>query len=47
MVDLFLREAGIMKKFSHENVLSLIGISFDNDESPMVVLPYMSRGDLR
>lgn len=47
MVRLFLREAAIMKNFYHDNVLRLIGISEDDDGSPLVVLPYMSRGDLR
>ena len=47
MVQLFLNEAVIMKKFKHENVLSLVGISEDHDGSPMVLLPYMSAGDLR
>ena len=47
MVELFLREAVIMQNFTHENILSLIGISEDNDGSPLVLLPYMARGDLR
>ena len=47
MVELFLREAVMMKDFSHPHVLSLIGISFDDDSSPMVILPFMSNGDLK
>ena len=47
VVELFLREAVMMKDFRHPNVLSLIGISVDSDASPMVVLPYMANGDLR
>jgi len=47
MVELFLKEAVIMKDFSHLNVLHIIGISFESDGSPMVILPYMANGDLR
>ncbi|ELT88535.1 hypothetical protein CAPTEDRAFT_101786, partial [Capitella teleta] len=47
MVDLFLKEALMMRDFRHRHVLSLIGIAFDLDGSPMVVLPFMEQGDLR
>ena len=47
MVELFLKEAVIMKDFQHVHVLGIRGIAFDEDNSPMVVLPYMSNGDLR
>ena len=47
IVELFLREALLMKDFRHAHVLRLIGISIDEDGSPMVVLPFMSNGDLR
>lgn len=47
MVELFLREAVIMKGFEHVNVLRIIGVSFEADGSPMVVLPYMANADLR
>ena len=47
MVAQFLNEALIMKNFDHENVLSLIGMSQEDDGSPLVILPYMARGDLR
>jgi len=47
MVELFLREAVIMKDFRHRNVLRVVGVSFEADGSPMVVLPYMANADLR
>jgi len=47
MVELFLREAVIMKDFDHVNVLRIVGVSFEADGSPMVVLPYMANADLR
>jgi len=47
MAELFLREAILMKDFHHVHVLGVIGVSFDGDGSPMVILPYMANGDLR
>ena len=41
----FLQEAAIMCQFDHENVIKLYGVV---TETPiMIVLEYMSRGDLR
>ncbi len=36
-----------MKNFNHPHVLQLFGIAMSTDQYPMVVLPYMARGDLR
>ena len=36
-----------MKDFQHINVLGIRGITFDADNSPMVILPFMANGDLR
>ena len=35
-----------MKEFQHENVLTLIGVCFDNEGLPIVILPFMSNGDV-
>ena len=43
----FLQEAVIMKDFDHINVLSLIGVVLDDQKLPMVIIPYMSNGDLK
>ena len=36
-----------MKHFDHPNVLSLIGVSFDKENNPAMVLPFMSDGDVK
>ena len=43
----FLQEAVIMKDFDHVNVLSLIGVILNDQKLPMVIIPYMSKGDLK
>jgi len=41
----FLQEAAILCQFNHENVMKLYGVA---TEAPaMIVLEYMSKGDLR
>ncbi|KAJ8301118.1 hypothetical protein KUTeg_020105 [Tegillarca granosa] len=42
----FIDEALRMKDFNHENVLTLTGICFGVDDMPLVILPFMSLGDL-
>ena len=42
----FLREAAIMGQFVHENVVQLHGVVTE-EENMMIVLEYMSKGDLR
>jgi len=41
----FLQEAAIMCQFDHENVIKLYGVVTEAPE--MIVLEYMSRGDLK
>jgi len=41
----FIQEAAIMCQFDHENVIKLYGVV--TDAPIMIVLEYMSRGDLR
>lgn len=36
-----------MKNFKHPNVLGLVGLSFDANANPLVILPFMKNGDLR
>jgi len=46
-VNNFLLEAILMRDFDHANVLSLIGVTLNQDDLPMVVLPFMAKGDLK
>jgi len=45
-VRLFVDEALMMTQFDHQHVLNIVGISFDANSLPMVVLPFMQHGDL-
>ena len=45
-VQSFMKEALVMKEFSHPNVLGLTGVCI-GDKMPMLVVPFMSKGDLR
>jgi serine/threonine protein kinase len=42
----FLKEGLIMKEFEHCNVLKLKGICFGDDNLPLVLMPFMEKGDL-
>ena len=35
-----------MSKFSHPNVMKLIGVCIDTGDSPYIVMPYMAYGSL-
>jgi hypothetical protein len=41
-----LNEGLRMSKFSHARVMPLIGISFDDHFSPLIITPYMCNGSL-
>ncbi|XP_038066372.1 plexin-B-like [Patiria miniata] len=43
----FLEEGLVMKTFDHVNVLGLLGLTFDADKHPLVVIPFMANGDLK
>ncbi|KAG8197625.1 hypothetical protein JTE90_001556 [Oedothorax gibbosus] len=45
-VESFLCEALVMKDFDHPNVLSLLGVCFEEVSGPSIVLPFMENGDL-
>jgi len=45
-VKMFVDEALTMTKFDDEHVLNIVGISFDANSFPMVILPFMQHGDL-
>jgi len=45
-----LHESALMKEFDHPNVLSVLGVSLNTDNSgrlPFIVLPFMANGDLK
>jgi serine/threonine protein kinase len=44
--DQFIREALLMKDIEHNRVLYLIGLTFFDDGSPLVITPFMANGDL-
>ncbi len=45
-ISAFMDEVMRMKGFTHRNVLTIIGLVF-NENQPYVVLPYMENGDLK
>jgi serine/threonine protein kinase len=45
-IKLFLEEGVIMNEFNHPNVLKSRGICFFEDDLPMILLPFMEKGDL-
>lgn len=49
-IEKFLREGVMMRGLDHKNVLSLVGVCVEDDDlrkSPLIVLPFMQKGDLR
>ncbi|XP_038054123.1 hepatocyte growth factor receptor-like [Patiria miniata] len=47
LVVRFLDEGFIMTRFDHVNVMGLLGLTFDTDNNPLLVLPFMANGDLK
>ena len=45
-IDKMMDEGLKMKKFSHPNVLSLIGVCVDGGPAPYIVMPFMINGSL-
>ncbi len=45
-ISAFMDEVMRMKGFTHRNVLTIIGLVF-NENQPYVVLPYMENGNLK
>lgn len=45
-IEELVKEAMTMQCFHHDNVLTLIGLSFEFNGSPLIVLPYMKNGCL-
>lgn len=46
-VENFVKEGLMMKKFDHPNVMGLFGLCVGYRQEPMVILPFMTNGDLR
>jgi hypothetical protein len=36
-----------MRNFKHERILELIGISFDTNNAPLIVTPFLKNGNVR
>lgn len=49
-LDLFIAESIIMRRFKHQNVLSLVGVSVGIENElvlPYIILPFMANKDLK
>lgn len=47
MIELFLKEPEVVRHFQHTNVLGVLGVTFERSGGPLIILPFMSNGDLR
>ena len=48
IVEEFIAECNVTRKFNHPNVLSIIGVGITPEEGiPLMVLPYMLHGDVK
>ena len=39
-------ECSVMSRLNHPNVMNLIGVSIDSENTTNIVMPFMSHGDL-
>ena len=39
-------ECSVMSRLNHPNVMNLIGVSIDSENTANIVMPFMSHGDL-
>jgi len=46
LAESFIDDALVMKEFIHDHVMTLIGITFDENGLPLIVMPYMENSDL-
>ena len=48
VIESFMHESVVMKKFDHPNVLNILGVGLDPDNGlPFIVLPFMTNGNLQ
>ena len=45
-IEDLIAESERMKRFKHQNVMGLIGVSIDVGERPFIVMPFMANGSL-
>ncbi|KAK9889506.1 hypothetical protein WA026_004786 [Henosepilachna vigintioctopunctata] len=46
-VNLFLAEGTMLFGMDHKNVLSVLGVNTENPQQPLIIYPYISRGNLK
>ncbi|KHJ46106.1 protein tyrosine kinase [Trichuris suis] len=46
-VETFWREAAVMRQLDHANLLNVIAVSWTHSGLPVMILPFMDKGDLR
>ena len=48
VLESFIHESVVMKKFDHPNVLHILGVGLDPDNGlPFIILPFMANGNLQ
>lgn len=46
-ISLFLAEGTMMFGLMHKNILPIIGVNLENPRKPLLVYPYVNRGNLK